>query len=440
MRGNGSFHGGGAGYRLQEFTWECEKIWEWMYASDQHLMHHDIEPMPNGNILILAWEVKTKDEAITAGRDPELLKEDELWPEHILEIKPVYPDGAEIVWEWHLWDHLIQDFDASQDNYGVVDEHPELVEINPTGHWLDRISIEEQEELEALGYLGGGDDDDDDDGDDSTPKKPRGGTGADWLHGNAIDYNPRLDQIAISSLGNNEIWVLDHSTTTDEARGHTAGRAGMGGDVLYRWGNPLAYHRGDESDQASFHQHDIQWVPYDRPGGGNLLVYNNGGGRSDGNYSSVVELDPKQRDNGSYKIKDTKPFGPRKPYWEYTAPVKTDFYSNFISGAERQPNGNTLICEGATGTFFEVTRDKKMVWRYVNPAVPPQRPAEPEVEGEEKKEKPRPFTNIVFRVYRYAPDYPAFKGKDLSPGPLLTDYLQVHPAIVPKDLTDADKH
>src|SRR5262249_2956242 len=56
-----------------------------------------------------------------------------------------------------------------------------------------------------------------------------------------------------------------------------------------------------------------------------------------------------------------------QPVWSYTAPKKSDFYSFFISGAQRLPNGNTLICAGALGTFFEVTPEKEIVWKYKNP-------------------------------------------------------------------------
>lgn len=427
--GNGTFHGGGAGYRVEEFSWEGEKLWEFVYANDMHLMHHDIAPMPNGNVLILAWEMKTGDEAIAAGRDPKLVKE-ELWPEHILEVKPIRPEGAEIVWEWHLWDHLVQDYDDTKDNFGDVAAHPQLVEINPTGHWMDRISDEEKEQLEALGYLGGDEE--------SEPKKRRGGTGADWHHSNAINYNAKLDQIAFSLLGNNELWIIDHSTTTEEAKGHTGGRSGKGGDLLYRWGNPIAYRAGLEQDQQLFAQHDVHWIPDDRPGGGNILVFNNGRGRADGNYSSIVEIATPLTSQGTYRIEAGQPFGPAAPTWEYTAPEKKDFYSNFISGAQRLPNGNTLICEGASGTFFEVTPDKEIVWRYVNPAVPPQPERASKDDDRESRRQRRKFTNIVYRIYRYANDYPAFQGKNLRPGPLLTEHLETNPAITPKELPKAD--
>ena len=128
------------------------------------------------------------------------------------------------------------------------------------------------------------------------------GETADWLHTNAIAYNAELDQIAVSSLGNNEIWIIDHSTTTEEARGRSGGRYGKGGDVLYRWGNPSAYRAGSTSDQTLFAQHNVHWIPQGYPGGGNLLIFNNGRGRPDGNYSSIVELAAPQESPGKYVV------------------------------------------------------------------------------------------------------------------------------------------
>ena len=60
----------------------------------------------------------------------------------------------------------------------------------------------------------------------------------DWLHTNGIDYNAEYDLIVLSVPRMNELWVIDHSTTTEEALGSTGGRWGKGGDLLWRWGNP----------------------------------------------------------------------------------------------------------------------------------------------------------------------------------------------------------
>lgn len=305
--------------------------------------------------------------------------------------------------------------------------HPELLDIDPPGFWMDRMSAEEMEQLEALGYLGA------DDKEKQSKPNRRGGS-ADWLHMNSIAYNPHHDLIALSTLGNNELWILDHSTTTEEAKGHTAGRYGKGGDFLYRWGNPLAYRLGTESDQRLFAQHDVHWIPEGRPGAGDLLVFNNGRGRPDGTYSSVVLIAlPFSADSGFHR-EEGEAWGPAEPVWEYTAPNKKDFNSFFISGAQRQPNGNTLICAGSSGTFFEVTPEGEEVWRYLNAANPP--PSKKADEKSGRRGRNSFLRNTVYRVYRYAHDYPAFAGRDLTAGAVLIDYLKEHPAKTPKELKD----
>jgi hypothetical protein len=352
--GNRTFHGGGAGGRVQELTWDGALVWDFEYSNDDRLLHHDIEPLPSGNVLMIAWERKTAEEAIAAGRDPGLQGDGDLWADHIIEVKPTGKTTGEIVWEWHVWDHLIQDADPSKANYGAVADHPELVNINPID-WVGRLSPKELEKLASLGYL----------------RAPTGPTPRrshpDWNHTNAISYNPELDQIVLTVLGFNEIWMIDHSTTTKEAAGHAGGRSGKGGDLLYRWGNPMAYRAGAEEDQQLFAHHDANWIPGGPKSPWHLLVFNNGRGRPDGDYSSVDEIVLPVDQRGKYTYEPGTAFGPDRPVWSYTAPRKADFYSLFISGAQRLPNGNTLICSGASGTLFEVTEKGEVVWKYVSP-------------------------------------------------------------------------
>jgi hypothetical protein len=187
------------------------------------------------------------------------------------------------------------------------------------------------------------------------------------MHVNAVDYNADLDQIVLSSPSFCEIWIIDHSTTTEEAKGHTGGRWGKGGDILYRWGNPRAYRNGTKLDQRLFSQHNIQWIPKGLSGAGHLLVFNNGSGRTPEDYSSVDEFVPPTDKDGRYTRGKRGPFGPANALWSYSAPNKKDFYSFFISGAQRLPNGNTLINSGATGVVFEVTPEFETVWKFANP-------------------------------------------------------------------------
>ena len=231
-------------------------------------------------------------------------------------------------------------------------------------------------------------------------------------------------------LGFNELWIIDHSTTVAEAAGHAEGRSGKGGDLLYRWGNPQAYRAGTATDQRLFAQHDVHWIASGLPGAGHLLLFNNGRHRPDGDYSSVEEIIPPADEDGRYLCQPGAAFGLDRTVWSYTAPEKSRFYSLHISGAQRLPNGNTLICSGASGTLFEVTPKGNVVWKYINPVsrqhpgTPDSRPARPAADNRGKPDdgpgrrngpKDEP-TNTVFRAYRYAPDYPGLTGKDLTPG------------------------
>lgn len=320
---NDIFDAGGAGGLIQIIDWDGNIEWSYEYNTQNHLHHHDVEMLPNGNILMIAWEYKTRSEAVEAGRNPSLIRDGELWPDSIIEVKPLENGGGEIVWEWYIFDHLIQDYDNTKDNYGVVGDHPELIDIN---------------------FLGN--------------------SGADWTHINSIDYNEELDQIVLSVHGFSEIWIIDHSTTTKEASGHSGGNSGRGGDLLYRWGNPQAYDAGTSSDQKLFVQHDAEWIEKGSPGYGNIIIFNNGGGRPQGDYSSVDEIVPPINVDGSYSLSQGSSYGPESAVWSYTAQNPTDFYAKNISGQKRLPNGNTLICDGPKAHFFEVNVLGEIVWEH----------------------------------------------------------------------------
>ncbi|HIG99592.1 MAG TPA: hypothetical protein HA258_03320, partial [Thermoplasmata archaeon] len=201
-----------------------------------------------------------------------------------------------------------------------------------------------------------------------------------------------FDQIMISVHNFDEIWVIDHSTTTEEAIGHIGGNSGKGGDILYRWGNPMAYHAGTITDKKFFSQHDATWIDDSCPGAGNILVFNNGDNRPTGVYSSVDELIPPVNENGQYYREPGSPFGPSNLIWSYTADPPESFYSGVFSGAQRLPDGNTLICDGVDGRFFEVTPEGTLIWQYSNPYpgpnmngvfkiiyIPPEEPPEPDI-------------------------------------------------------------
>ena len=126
-RGGTFASGQGAGGRIEQLAWDGTLEWRFDLASDEVMQHHDIEPLPNGNVLAVAWERKTGAQARAAGRDPQLLPDHDLWPDFVVEYSPAQ---QRVVWEWHVWDHLVQDRDPAEPNYGVVAEHPEKIDLN----------------------------------------------------------------------------------------------------------------------------------------------------------------------------------------------------------------------------------------------------------------------------------------------------------------------
>jgi hypothetical protein len=395
------FHGPAAGGRIQEFDWDGNLVWDFEYHSEKRLPHHDAIKLPNGNALLICWEMIDEKEAVAQGRRPETVKDSQLQPDCLVEIKPTGKKTGEIVWEWRSWDHLIQERDKTKPNYGNVAEHPELFDVNYIHGDENQVSQlmatkDGRDKLRSLGYVGSAPASPND-AKTGSPKNEAEGVDAekaankanaaqgqpkdaqkkdqnrrprkepDWMHVNAVDYNADLDQIVMSSPNFCEIWIIDHSTTTEEAKGHTGGRWGKGGDILYRWGNPRAYRNGTKLDQRLFSQHNIQWIPKGLSGAGHLLVFNNGSGRTPEDYSSVDEFVPPTDKDGRYTRGKRGPFGPANALWSYSAPNKKDFYSFFISGAQRLPNGNTLINSGATGVVFEVTPEFETVWKFANP-------------------------------------------------------------------------
>ena len=377
---------GGGGAIVEIRDWDNNLIWDFELNDSLHRLHHDIAPMPNGNILMIAWELKTKAEAIAAGRDTNLLVDDVLWPDYIIEVNP---NLDSIVWEWHSWDHLVQDFDSTKANYDVVGNRPHRIDLN----WVF------------------------DDG------------GNDWMHSNAIDYNPELDQIMLSVPNFHEIWIIDHSTTTAQAATSNGGFSGLGGDLMYRWGNPATYRAGTTADQKLFYQHDAHWADRhldpSHPEWGKIVVFNN---RVGADYSTVNTFTaPFDMYNTSYP-RTTGPWEPSAFDRTILHPVdSTLMYSTGLSGAQILPNGNILTCVGRFGYSFETTPDGEIVWEYKTPL----RGGNAVEQGDTLQIN----NNLTFRLNRYPMDFAAFTGRNLEPG----GYLELNPDTTLCNLILSDK-
>ena len=356
---------GPTGGRIEEIDWDGNIVWEYEVPVGTYRTHHDIERLPNGNTLLIAYEYKPEQECIDAGRDPDTIADGQLAPDAIIEIEPTGPASGNVVWEWHAWDHM------SSEIGGFANGQPVSTDITDPGKLDINFSINGSK---------------------------------DWLHLNAVDYNPEYDQIILSSLHFRELFIIDHSTAdySDPQSGIDAAR-GPAGDIIYRWGNPQAYGAGDKFDKKFFGQHDTHWIEPGLPGESNILVFNNGGQR---NYSSVEEIVPPVDEFGNYDLTPGEAFDPVEQSWIYTAETPEDFYSGNKSGTQRLPNGNTLICATQTGWFFEITPDEQVVWQYICPVN----------SGGPQQQGTLVNNNSVFRSYRYSAEYPGLAGRDLMPG------------------------
>ncbi|WP_418502164.1 aryl-sulfate sulfotransferase [Flagellimonas sp.] len=314
---------GGLGGKIQNINRERATIWNFDYSSIDYITHHDIELLPNGNIITIVWERKTEEQASLAGSKLEI----PIFPEAIIEINP---STNEIVWEWHAWNHLVQDYNSSKENYGNIVESPNLIDLN---------------------YV--------------TDK------GGDIMHANGLAYDPLNDLIYLSVNFFSEVWVIDHSTSTEVAATHSGGNFGKGGDLIYRFGNPNAY-RDNVSERLFTNNHHPNLFE-----DGKMLIFSNG---DELEQSTVYELE--------LPIELTQKSIPNliTPNILWSFP-DSELYSPKVSGAVRLPNGNTLITEGDYG-IWKVTPEGEVVWKF---------------SGE----------GFFWRAYHYAKDDPAILALDI---------------------------
>ena len=294
---NETFQIGGIVERISK---DSEVVWSFEDYSDDHAPHHVVTVMPNGNLLFPVWRYHTRDEALELGRDPKHVSTGGLWIDSLVEVRPT-ADGAEVVWEWRASDHLVQDFDETKENYGQLTEHPGRIDIN----W-------------GRGY--------------NVPE--------DFMHVNSAFYIEELDQIVMTSYHYSELWVIDHSTTTEQAAGSTGGRYGRGGDLLYRWGNPWVYGHDDTDQFLLSAVHDPKWVSEKR----HFIMFDNNIADSrrgiEGGDSMVVEIAPPIQPDGSYTMTGGV-YGPSQPVMAADLGVQ----ATSVGTAQRMVDGNTLSCD-----------------------------------------------------------------------------------------------
>ncbi|APQ17937.1 aryl-sulfate sulfotransferase [Maribacter hydrothermalis] len=284
---NPDFQFGGQGGIIQIIDKNGEALWNFDYSNSEHRSHHDVELLTNGNILAIAWEKMTAEEAIANGYKLDT----PIYPESIIEVNPT---TNEIVWEWHSKDHLIQNFDETKLNYGSVEDNPQLIDLNYVETTTGNI-----------------------------------------MHANGISYDEVNDLIYLSVNYFSEVWVIDHSTTSLEAVSHSGGNFNRGGDLIYRFGNPTTLN--DNTTERLFinNHYPNLFEP------GKMLIYTNGGELE---QSTVYELKLPAALNQKSIPAITQP----DILWSFTDP---ELFAPKVSGAVRLPNGNTLITEGDFGLW-----------------------------------------------------------------------------------------
>ncbi len=355
-REEGFATGGGVGGKLERYSWDGEREWFITIADDRYHLHHDFEVLDNGNILILAYERFTVKEWKELGSTTTLMEGD-VFSEAILEIQPVESKEYEIVWEWHLSDHLVQDVSADFIGFGDIMENKSKMDINVN----------------------------------------TAGTVKDWIHFNSISYNDETNQIILSSKFLNEIYVIEKTETSDVAAADSGGRYEVGGDFLYRWGNESNYDKSSSSGSQIANQHNVQWFGKET---NTISIFNNG----DEGESSVLEVILPQTNEKNYVNLEE--------HYEDASIVRTvlnideeSFYSSVTSGAQRLENGNMIFTISKENRIVEVDKDNKVVWLYIIPIN----------SGTRMNQGDNPEKgSSIFNINKYSSSYEGLVGRDLE--------------------------
>lgn len=372
---SGNFPGAGKGGIIQIFDWEGNIEWEALVSDNQFGAHHDIEYLPSGNILVLRWEKKFDFELIQAGKNPNFTPA-ELWIPSIIEIKPVGTEDFDVVWEWHLFDHLVQDYDPAKDNFGIISENPRKVDLN-----YNNI------------------------------------TERDWGHLNCIDFNIERNEILLSSRNLDEVWVIDHSTTSQQAASDIGGNSNLGGQLLYRFGNASVY---QDSLEVSFldGQHDAEFKLLPDNSIPCIQLFNNN--NENFKTSEFVEFVPKLDGDGNYALENNR-FDTVGVPIVFDGGVEGNFNSTIMSSVQALPNGNLLVNSGRTSKFIEFDSLGNEVWRYVGPVS---------IFG--PNEQGSNIVGSTFRIEKFSITNPIFDTLDIS---IKADAIELSPSLTNCGLT-----
>ncbi len=337
---------------IEKFNWQGDRVGYFVYAGHNSqdgvtglafAQHHNILVMPNGNILMSTVQTYSPAQAIAAGINPvNVVGGTEFPVDGIVEVRPDWANNTYTeVWKWSYWNHLVQNIKPDGKTFYV----------NSAGQTIYQNTyspnINTPYKLNA-NFNGA-----------NTPVLDRF-----FAHDNGLDYNAELDQIVVSARVTNEIYIIDHSTTSDEAATSSGGRQGRGGDFLYRWGDSSMY--GGTNPQTLFFQHNVQWIKPGLPGAGDLIVMSNGNNRpGTEKYTTVEQWTPPVNPTGGYTLGTNGAFGPTTTTWHYEDSPRTAFYNSDGGGVQRLTNGDTMISFDTQGLAFVVSVGQ-INWQFQN--------------------------------------------------------------------------
>ncbi len=310
-------YGGAAAYGdacFERRDWDNNLMWSYCGTGRYEGIHSDLYHLPNGNFLALVQDPHSASEAIAQGVNPNNVGFS-FNTESVVEFSPIGTNDAEVVWEWHLFDHLVQDFDPTKPNYGNLADFPHRYDANMMGS---------------------------------------------NAHFNGMHYIEERDHIVFSSWKDSEIFIIDHGTNSYEA-------AGPAGDFLWRWGRPGNYDA--PGSQMLSGQHNPKFIPDSYAvHGGKISVFNNGYFGAPGSGSCIINpiYDPV---TNTYAMGSNGAFLPEDFDFVWAGEVfpGDNMSSGIMGGTDVRPNGNIISCEATTGRFSESTPNGDVVWIYQSP-------------------------------------------------------------------------
>ena len=330
---------GGSATHIEILDANSQLLWEIEEYSGKYRLHHDAVFLPNGNVIAIAWEYFSKEEALAMGRQSDMVTDSGLWPDVVLEYAPAPGGLAQLVWSWRPTDHLVQNFNSTLPHYGVVSDHPQKLDINAVSSNIQKND-------------------------------------ADWMHCNSIDHDPVRDHILLSCRHTEELYIIDHNLSWEQSNSSM-------GDFLYRWGNPVNYDVGTLYDQHTVLQHDARFVPPGDQYAGSITYFSN-----ELSGPSVIGMIHPPRVGNRFALNASiGMYDPVRPDVEFTLP--SGWGPRFQSGSILLPNGQFQVSHALRGKIGQIGTDGTIDWEYNIPL---------NAGGDIADRLNRPFPSVFFKA------------------------------------------